>query len=160
MRLRDLNRRRHEDLSGAFFAFNEALILACAETGSSLRGARRRWHEFADALRQHAAREEQIVLPVARSLEVGGKGDPRLIEHDHGLIEESFGRIERMLTELQDATGENRTALLARRLQTLTQFQSLFEHHTVRECEFLYPALEERCDEATRATIAASFDSP
>ncbi len=158
MQLRDLNRRRHEELSGAFFAFNEALILACGETGNSLREARRRWHEFADALRRHAAREEQVVLPVARALEVGGKGDPRLIEHDHGLIEESFGRIERMLTELQEATGENRTALLARRLPVLTQFQSLFEHHTVRECEFLYAALEKRCDPAARETIAASFE--
>ena len=146
MGLADQNRRKHEALSAGFFAFAEAL---CREafTGAPFPAgetpaAERLWRDFASRLREHAALEEEVVLPLAAGLALPPKGSPTLIRHDHGLIEETFRKIEELLVDLMTAHAHQRGALLVRRLSVLTHFADLFEHHTVRECAFLYPALE------------------
>ncbi len=149
MSLSQTNRRVHERLGRLYAEFVEALLRNRGDVAEA------RWGDFRSALNEHAGLEESNILPLAEKLEVTGKGDPRVIRHDHRLLDEALDQVHALLGDLRSRGQGDWTKVIARNLQTLARFEQVFEHHTVRECDFLYAAFDERADEETRGKVAA-----
>lgn len=102
--------------------------------------AQRTLEEFARALREHIALEEQWILPRYAALEAPPGGALALFTGEHQKLLDFVRRFERALRTLAAEGPAHRKVLPL--LDQQATFKNLLEHHDARERNLLYPTLE------------------
>ena len=151
--LTDLNEKLHRHLDDQLLAVIEHL------TELDVEKAQTGWILFEERMNRHARMEHALIFPLYRDVSPDGMGGAiGLFEADHQALEDlavSCGAAIRALLESKPA--ERRRVVLM--LDKFYQVRHLFEHHTLREQEFLYPAADSVVEPKQRANIAASLGS-
>ncbi|MBI1945651.1 MAG: hemerythrin domain-containing protein [Deltaproteobacteria bacterium] len=115
--------------------------------------ARRHFRLFSEALDQHMAVEDRLVIPAWRPLApTQGPGRVDHLEGDHVVLVRLTAEIAGFLPEQADL----RTTL--QRLPSVYRLLGVLEHHTVRE-QTVYRVLEERLPTEARAELTAAHSA-
>ncbi len=150
-----LNALQHETMDGYLLSALECF------TALDLEGGLAALCQFNEALQAHAAHEEQYMLPVFDGV---GRQDgelPRgasidILEGDHV----SLARLSTRSHEAAIALDANRPDLRRQVVLMLPQIyrlRSVFEHHTVREQELVYPLLDRQLVADAHQRLLASL---
>lgn len=113
--------------------------------------AQRALEEFAQALREHIALEEQWILPRYAEIEAPPGGALALFTGEHQKLLEFVRRFERALRTLAAEGPAHRKVLPL--LDQQATFKNLLEHHDARERNLLYPTLEKQLSAAEQQTL-------
>ncbi|MBX7059379.1 MAG: hypothetical protein K1X75_15045 [Leptospirales bacterium] len=117
-------------------------LRACAE-----------WDLLQTDINRHAVLEELQALPLSAGLDLPRGADPRVLRHDHELLRVSMQSIQNLLAEASVQPPERLLDWIVERLARITAFESLFEHHTERECKLFYSTLDRRLMPAQRMKL-------
>ena len=139
----------HRELERIFEEHQVALV------ERDLPAARRHLERFARELAAHMRVEDELLFPAYVELAppVPGGGF-ELLDAEHRKLESLLGQLFERLAEL-----ERRPAIAARDvievLDRELTFKHLLQHHDQRECNIVYPALDEATPPARRAELWA-----
>lgn len=147
----------HRWLEDRAYLVLEALVACDVST------ARARFDGLAAILEEHMAFEEQHVLPCYRSVAPSdGPGRADHVDGDHVILRRHVDAIDGALVEVE-AASTMRAVL--ERLPVVYRLLATLEHHTAREQQSVYPALERAldralCDDVTLALKALVERAP
>ncbi|MCS6862172.1 MAG: hypothetical protein NZT92_17855 [Abditibacteriales bacterium] len=143
------------DLNGQVHAYLDELMLRHLEqlTALDFAAAQATWQQIKQILSAHSDAEDTTALPFYEQIgEFPEGGKPLLFAAEHQglhkmveLLSEDFSRLS------PDDPQARRQMVLT--LDRYVRFRHLFEHHTLREQNLLYPLLESRTDAPAQAAI-------
>jgi hypothetical protein len=143
------------ELNGRVHAHLDELMLQHLEqlTALDLPAAQTTWQQLVQALSAHAESEDTTALPAYEQIgEFLEGGKPLLFAAEHEGLHKMIELLNEDLSRLSPDDPQARRKLIFI-LDRYMRFRHLFEHHTLREQNLLYPALESRADTATQAAI-------
>src|SRR5690606_4447895 len=149
--LTSINASIHETLDQALLTVVEALLELDMARAQSHFGA------FVAALADHAEREERDVFPHCSGLEVPRNGSVEIVERDHALLDKRVADVGALIESLAVIPGAERRSHLARSLGPIVRLQAVLEHHSEREIDLLYPAIDAQIDVQVRRAMAAAL---
>lgn len=101
---------------------------------------------FADALQRHLDVENNLLLPLHRSLVPEYRWSPLVYEKEHDKLLQMAARIRRELAVLAAQQGRARRLAILEVLDYQRSFKSVMEHHEEREEQALLPELDAGAD--------------
>jgi len=101
---------------------------------------------FADALQRHLDVENNLLLPLHRTLVKEHRWAQLVYEKEHDKLLQMTARIRRELVALADVRGRARRLALLEVLDYQRSFKSVMEHHEEREEQALLPELDSCAD--------------
>lgn len=119
-------------------ALEEALVAATEATAAGLERASGHWDRVTATVMVHAADEEEALATLGTAAPRGG--DATLVVAEHRKLEVLLGEGRAALGRI-GATSNDRRRALVRELDVLLRAVHLFEHHTRREEQIVYPHL-------------------
>jgi hemerythrin-like domain-containing protein len=145
--LTEFNTHVHAHLDELLLQHLEAL------TALDLDAARATWQQLVQILEAHTDAEDATALRVYQQLgDFPDGGKPAMFDAEH----QSLHKLIRLLTEDLSRLSPSDPLLRRKMVLTLrryTTFRDLFEHHTLREQNLLYPILEAQTHEQTQAVL-------
>lgn len=97
---------------------------------------------FAEALQRHLDVENNLLLPLHRSLVQEYRWSPMVYEKEHDKLLQMAARIRRELAGLGALEGRPRRLAILELLDYQRSFKSVMEHHEDREEQALLPELD------------------
>lgn len=139
----------HRWLEDRAYLVLEALVARDVST------ARARFDVLASILEEHMAFEEERVLPFYRSVAPpDGPGRADHVDGDHVILRRNVDAIDGALVEMEAASA---LRAVLERLPIVYRLIATLEHHTAREQQSVYPALERSLDGAALDDVTAAL---
>lgn len=143
------------ELNGRVHAYLDELMWQHLEqlTALDLPAAQATWQRLVQALSAHADAEDATALQTYEQIgEFPEGGKPLLFTAEHQGLHKMIELLSEDFSRLSPDDPQVRRHMICT-LARYMRFRHLFEHHTLREQNLLYPVLESRADAATQAII-------
>ena len=96
---------------------------------------------FSDDLAQHMHAEETHIQPL---LESSDNKLARQVEGDHKILLRTLNKCRKTLEQLEKTDVEKKRLLMVQNLDAFIRLRAVLEHHTIRETELVYEALDQQ----------------
>ncbi len=143
------------ELNGRVHAYLDELMLQHLEqlTALDLQAAQTTWQRLGQLLSAHSDAEDATALQTYAQIgEFPEGGKPLLFAAEHQGLHKMVDLLSEDFSRLSSDDPQVRRKMIFT-LDRYMRFRHLFEHHTLREQNLLYPILESRTDAATQAPI-------
>lgn len=154
-----LNAQLHERIERSWL--NAMVSTTLVDMGS----AQSAWMTLERLLREHAALEDTLVVPVFSTLDEFPRGaTPDIVTNEHRKlavhIAEGFAALSDIEAAMSGGASQmdtRKTMVLA--LPRLQRVYGLLEHHTLREQDLMYPAINKNASAAEVTAIAEALQA-
>ena len=134
---------------------DRAYLVVEALVSSDVSRARRRFDGLAALLEEHMAFEEERVLPHYRGVAPSdGPGRADHVDGDHVILRRHVDAIDGALVEIEAASS---LRAVLERLPIVYRLLATLEHHTAREQNNVYPAMEGALDHAALDDVTGAL---